>query len=478
MLPYDRVVSPPALGRLLAGWETDDSHAYVALASRISLLVLDGRVSLRTRLPSERELASVLNLSRATVAKAYARLRERGFLASQQGSGSWIRLPGDSTQPPSGVSMESVPGLIDLRQASPSAPSGLHIAVQAAADDLPRHLKDNGYSLDGLPALRSIIAQRYQEQGAPTMAEQIHVTSGAQHALGLVLRAFTKPGDRILVDDPTYPNGLDAIRQAGLRPVSVPLTNQGWDLDMFAATLRRTDARVAYLIPDFHNPTGFLLNEDGRERLAAIAARNRTILVIDETMRELGVDTKPLAPLSAYAKSGQIISLGSASKSFWGGLRVGWIRTDLEKFGSLTQTRRSVDLGTPILEQLIAAYLLTHDDDYLPQRIQSLREQRDALIGALTQHVSNWSWRSPEGGLSLWVDLGEAVSSKLAANAPDFGLSIVAGPRFGADGGHERHLRIPFTLPIDSYQEIGERLGQLASSPLRTRRVKAESGVI
>lgn len=478
VLPYDRVISTTSLGRLLAGWEQDDAHAYVALASRISLLVLDGRLLLRTRLPSERELATTLTLSRATVAKAYAQLRERGFLMSQQGSGSWIRLPGDSPQPPSGMPSELMPGLIDLQHASPTAPGGYHLAVQAAVDELPRHLHEDGYSLDGIAKLKSVVAKRYSAQGAQTSAEQIHITSGAQHALGLVLKAMTKPGDRVLVDDPTYPNGLDAIRQAGLRPVSVPMTSDGWDLDMLSATLRRTAPRLLYLIPDFHNPTGLQLDEAGRERLAALTSRHKVILVIDETMRELALDTPPLPPMSAYSKSGQIISIGSVSKTYWGGLRVGWIRTNLDNVSRLAQTRRSIDLGTPILEQLIATHLLSNNAEYLPARIEILLAQREALMHALREHVPSWSWLASRGGVSLWVDLGDAISSKLATNAPAFGLSLAAGPRFGADGGHERHLRIPFTLPAEAYDDIGRRLARLASSPLSGKRALADSEVI
>src|SRR3954451_10401403 len=188
-------------------------------------------------------------------------------------------------------------------RAAPRAPeAALQPALAAATAELPRHLPGSGSDAVGLPALRAAIAARFCERGAPTAAEQVLVTAGAQHAFALLLRVLAGPGDRVLVDHPTYPNALDAVRAAGARPVPVALASDGWDLDMLEATLRQSAPRLAYVIADHHNPTGLTLDAGGRARAVELARATRTPLVVDETMAELTLepDSAPPAPVAAH----------------------------------------------------------------------------------------------------------------------------------------------------------------------------------
>src|SRR5919199_128600 len=162
-----------------------------------------------------------------------------------------------------------------------------YAALAVATAELPRHLPGSGYEAAGLDALREAVAAHLTRRGAATATDQVLVTAGAQHALSLLLRVLAGPGDRVLVDHPTYPNALDAVRAAGARPVPVALRDDGWDLEMLAATVRQAAPRLAYLIPDHHNPTGLTLPAAERERLVALAQATRTRLVIDESMAEL-----------------------------------------------------------------------------------------------------------------------------------------------------------------------------------------------
>ena len=129
---------------------------------------------------------------------------------------------------------------------------------------------------------------------------------------------FTGPGDRVVVDHPTYPLAIAAIQGASCRPVGVSLPQTGWDIDGFAATLAQTAPRLAYLMPDFHNPTGRCMDATSREAIAAIAAHARTTLVVDETMVDLWFDAPPPPPLASFCPNGNVITLGSAGKMFLG----------------------------------------------------------------------------------------------------------------------------------------------------------------
>jgi DNA-binding transcriptional MocR family regulator len=436
-----------ALSALLGEWR-GSGPAYEALADRIRLLVLDGRVSVGARLPAERDLAQRLALSRTTVAAAYRRLRERGFARSTRGSGTVTRLPSSAPLQHAGVGDE----LLDFSKAAPPAPSLLAAAARAATDDLPAFLDDSGYDPIGLPVLREAIARRYTERGLATEAGQILVTVGAQQAIVLVARTLLARGDRALIEAPTYPHAYEALRAAGGRLVSVPVmtdTEDGWDMSVLESAIRRTNPVLAYVMPDFQNPTGRTMSAQLRTRMLETATGHGTIVVADETSAELNIDRRgEFLPLAAYAGTDEsdVVLIGSASKSFWGGLRIGWIRAQRPMIRRLAAMRSGIDLGTPILEQLVLARLLPNSTQILGERSAQLRAGRAALETEVARAFPLWDIPHVDGGLAAWVNIGLPMSSQLSLAARNYGLLITAGPRFGIDGAFERFLRVPITV--------------------------------
>ena len=209
----------------------------------------------------------------------------------------------------------------------------------------------------------------------------------------------------------------------------------------------QTAARMAYLIPDFHNPTGLCMDSSGRAELAKIAHETRMTLVVDETMVDLWLDAPPPAPVASHGRGAaktEVVTLGSTAKSLWGGLRVGWIRADAALITQLVGARAAVDLGTPVMDQLAAAYLLADDRSLLEQRREVLREQRAVLLGAVAEHLPDWRPTIGSGGMSVWMRMSAPVSTALAAVAPNFGVLLAAGPRFGVEGAFERFIRVPY----------------------------------
>jgi DNA-binding transcriptional MocR family regulator len=230
----------------------------------------------------------------------------------------------------------------------------------------------------------------------------------------------------------------------------VPCGPDGLDVDLLESTIRQVAPRVVYLIPDHRNPTGTSLTPEQRARVRALARRHRTTIVGDEVLRELTIDgPAPESFAGDGTSSGLVVSIGSASKSFWGGLRVGWVRAHPDLVARLASLRTHVDIGTPPMEQLVVTELLAGAGDVLASRRQVLRERRDLLVGLLHEHLPTWDVPVPAGGLSLWVDLGAPVSSALAATSVRHGVRIVPGPAFGVDGGLEHHLRVPFAESPD-----------------------------
>ncbi|WP_371637234.1 PLP-dependent aminotransferase family protein [Streptomyces zaomyceticus] len=447
------LLTPPPEGRF----------GYRELARAVREALLDGRVALRLRLPAERELATVLAVSRTTITGAYDLLRESGYAHSRRGAGTWTALPEGQAPTSLGAFHGDAGAALDLALAAPEAPAEeLSAALAAAAAELPRYAGSQGYHPYGLPALRAAVAERYTARGLPTLPDQILVTTGAQQALSLVLALLGRAGDRVLAENPSYTNALDAMRGRMLRITPVPVTETGWDTGLVDAALRQTAPRLAYLIPDFHNPTGHLMPQEQRRDIARAARATRTWLVVDETLTDIALDVPAPPPFAATAAAGdseQIVSVGSLSKSCWGGLRVGWVRAASRVVTELARVRITADLSGSVLDQLVAVALMERLDVILPKRVEELRLRRDALTSALARHLPEWRWTVPPGGMCLWIDLGRPGSSALAARALRHGVRVEGGARFGVDPGtHEHRLRIPYTLPEDAYEPAAERL--------------------
>ncbi|WP_412076258.1 PLP-dependent aminotransferase family protein [Streptomyces xanthophaeus] len=464
----DRTIGSRQLAALLPA-DVRARPGYRALADAVRTLILDGRIALHVRLPAERELAEAVGASRATVTGAYDLLRESGYVRSRRGSGTWTELP-EGHRPvgahaivgAGGYSADGDPG-IDLAIAAMGAPDGsLAEALAWAAPRLPGVARTPGYHPFGLPDLRAAVADRFTRRGLPTRPEQILVTAGAQQAFALVVSLLCGPGDRVVTESPTYANALDALRHARVRTGSIAVSDAGWDMEIAESTLRQTVPRLAYTIPDFHNPTGALMPQEQRLRLLAATRRTGTWLVVDETIADIALDVPAPAPLASLAPRGgadHVVTIGSLSKTHWGGLRVGWIRATEKMITELTAVRVAADMSGSVLDQLVALPLMEGLDRSLPARLAQLRIQREALVRSLQRHTPEWSWQLPPGGLSLWVDLGEPVSSALAERAAAAGVHIGRGARFGVDPGtFEHRLRIPYTLPAERLDEGVRRL--------------------
>ncbi len=456
MQPGD-ALSDRDLARLL-GTCRRPGPAYVTLAGALRALVLDGRLSLRARLPSERRLATTLGVSRTTTTAAYDLLRSEGYVESRRGSGSRIALPtGGAIDRELTSGIDPAPG-IDLTIAALPAPGATTEAVARATHDLARHLGGSGYDPRGLPSLRHAVAEHYTRRGLATDEEQIVITSGAQHALALLLDVLAAPGDPALVESPSYPNAFEALRRARVRFVPVPMQDDGWDVEMIAAFFRQGVSRLAYMIPDFHNPTGLLMSDPERAAVVAAASRAGAHVLVDETFAQLDLEPWRAVPqpMAAHDRDGRVVTIGSMSKAHWGGLRVGWIRCIAPLARRLVRARFALDLATPVLEQLVAERLLQTSETVLAERRALLTSRRDALAGALRRTVPHWRFVMPRGGLCLWVELGRADALAEAAEAE--GVRIIPGSTFTVDGTLDNRVRLPYTQPPEVLEDAVVRL--------------------
>jgi DNA-binding transcriptional MocR family regulator len=456
------VTNPDDLAIRLGRWSAGRGPLYLLLARRIRQLIDDGELAPGTPLPPDRALASALAVGRTTVVSAYDLLTQDGKIVRRQGSGTRVApaaLRPDAARPvdfgnPLFVHLlDPLDRVIQLTCAAPgTVPPEVAQAFRRALDT--EVVGDIGYYPQGHPALRSALAARFTARGLPTSPAQIIVTTGAQQALSLLGRLFVAPGDKVMVETPTYPGALEVFRESSAVFKAVPYG----DIDAMIRTIKAERPAVAYVIPSYHNPTGAVMSTLARRRLAEATAEFGVRLIEDEVLADLGFDGDLPDPVAAF---GAAVTVGSLSKVVWGGLRVGWIRAPESVIMQLARIKAVHDLGSNHLTQVAAAELVTNLQPLRAQRVQALRAQHDRLCAELAEHLPEWRFTPAPGGQCLWIELpyGDAVS--FAQLALRHGVAVLPGMSLDALGGSKGHLRIPF---LETPDTLGVAVRNLATA--------------
>ncbi len=477
-----RESGPRLAGLLLAELGADaDGPLYLRISDGLKRLVDRGDVALGTVLPAERSLARSLAVSRSTVVAAYERLKNDGWLDSRRGSGTWVRRPDPAPERVDAVATGRLfltadgqvgrstvgaasfpPGTIDLSVAALPATQAVRETLAALdSPELDELLGHHGYLPHGLPALRDTVAQRMSARGLRTVGERIVITTGAHQAISLIARQTVQPGDSVVMESPTFPGALDVFRRFGARPVPLPLDEHGARTELLEDIILRSNARLVYLSPDFHNPTGTVLPLERREQVARIAERTGITVIEDQSMAELDLDGHGLPPsIASLAPEATVLTIGSTAKLFWAGLRTGWVHTPSDWGVRMLATKTVADLGSPLLDQLLSVRLLERSDEIHRERTSQLRPQRDTLAHALTERLPDWRFTLPSGGLSLWVHLPSGNAEEFTEHALAHRVAIVPGPALSVDDGNRRAIRLAYVDTEDRLEEAARRLAE------------------
>ncbi|MEW2359775.1 PLP-dependent aminotransferase family protein [Spirillospora sp. NPDC029432] len=467
----DRFRDPGELAEILGDWTSGPGPLYGKLARALRLAVLDGAIDPGERLPSERALARALVVSRATVVTAYDELRGLGIVDSRRGSGTRVlrqpaaSRPGADGRVPGGRATSIFQRLIDgpaevisLRHAMEGAVPELGEELAGLlAEDLPALMEDTGYHPSGLPALRAAVAARFTAAGLRTGPEQVLITTGVSQALALAAQMYLRPRSVVVVESPGWPGCFDVFRAAGARLVGVPLDEDGIRVDALARAFAEHRPDLLYVMPTVHNPTGTLMSRARRGRIAEIAAEHRVPVLEDNAYGSGGPDTPP--PIAAHAPPGaEILSADSLAKSVWGGLRTGWVRAPAGTIERLARHKALADLGSPILDQALAARLLPRLPEIAAARGAVLRQRLAHLTALLNERLPEWRFDPPAGGSALWIELPGRDARAFAQVALRHGVEVVPGTTMDPTGAHDGHLRLPYTFPADVLTEVTARL--------------------
>lgn len=335
---------------------------------------------------------------------------------------------------------------------------------------------------EGYEPLREMIARHTSRYGVKAGPENVLITSGSQQALDLIGKLLINPGDRVLVEAPTYLGALQAFNVYGAEYVSVPSDEDGIRTDLLEGPLR-SGPKFMYVLPNFQNPGGTTLSEGRREQLVLLADRFGIPIVEDDPYGQLRYEGEHLPPLVVLDRVnlrrdngysiGNVIYLSTFSKTLAPGLRLGWIVAPPDVITKMIQLKQGADLHTSTFTQVVAYEVAR--DNFLDEHIKVIRrvygERRDAMLASLEEFFPpEVSWTRPKGGLFLWVTLPEGMNcQKLFETAIKENVAFVPGDSFYANNGAEgrRHFRLNFSyVPPDQIREGIRRLSTAVKNQL------------
>ncbi|MGE5590288.1 MAG: PLP-dependent aminotransferase family protein [Bacillota bacterium] len=470
---------------------------YQQIAQAIMEQVRLGRLRPGDRLPPTRDLADQLEVTRSTVVAAYQELEERGWVTSHVGKGTFIQgrptegrtaaAAADDT-PPAGeasgtrlvtreelrrlVRMMDRPGLISLASGIPALDA---FPVERLRRALDLVLKRQGAaalqydSPEGYWPLRERIAAYLGGLGAVVHPAEVLITSGTQQGATLVARVLLRPGDVVLLDQPTYAGALDAFEAAGALTMGVPADSDGILPDALDDLARRLRPRLLYLVPACQGPAAHQLPADRRRRVLDVARQRGFTVVEDDSFRELRYVGQPESPLKALDEAGQVIHLGSFSKTLAPGLRVGYVVAGGAWLEDLAEAKQTADLHTStLIQRAVDAYLDSGDMEAQLSRTREVSGQRrQAMLAALRQRLpEEVEWWEPEAGPFLWLRLPPDVTAVAAyVSALEHGVAFAIGAGFFPDRLDRGLARLNFAaLPPDQIETAVARLTEAMAS--------------
>ena len=437
---------------------------YRQIADQIQAMIRAGRLHAGERLPTIRALGDELEITRLTVHRAFRELGSRGCLEATVGRGSFVRSApvarGASTVPSGTMTADAVMADIQkygastgMRNLAHSEPDPALIpadqfwdCLESLRSDAAAHVQY--VSPQGDLMLREQLTVLLRGRGISAAPEEILVTSGVTQGMSLVAQALARPGDRVVVEQPTYLGLLHILEAQGLRPVGLPLDREGPRLDLLERIITSERPRFFYTIPTFHNPTGRSMSMRRRRELLALAARHGLLLVEDDIYHRMAYDRPPPRALKSLDDDDHVIYLDGLSKAILPGVRSGFAVAPRPLLERMLSLRRAADLcGPSTLQRAMAEFLRRgHVNRHIKKILPRYKKRRDALMAALKAKMPRAvTWTHPEGGFSCWLTLPPLESmGDLYRAALDRGVVFSPGEVFLAEPGSAWHLRLCF----------------------------------
>jgi DNA-binding transcriptional MocR family regulator len=460
-----------------------DRPLYLQIADGIARLIASGDLAPGDRLPTVRALARQLSVTRVTVHNAYSHLQAGGLTESTVGRGTFVAGSGEANASSAGrpapwygpvdMGLQLLRGgevdSFALAEPDPDlAPAEAFMGILREISDPAASLLRYG-ATEGDPKLREQIAVRLRRRGVEVDPEEILITTGSTQALSLVAQCLARPGDRVLVEQPTYFGFLSTLKVHDIQPLGVPMDHEGPDPEALERLIVRERPRFLYTMPSFHNPTGVTMSDARRRAVRDLSVRYSLPVVEDDIFHSLSYGKggeAPGRPMKADDERGLVYYVDSFSKSLLPGLRIGYMIAPTAHRPRIAALHYAATLGNAhILQRALAVFLESGGyDAHLKKVIPLYRKRRDALMKALKKEMpEGTSWTTPEGGFCCWVTLPAGLSSEEVFRlSMDRGVTFAPGHLFEAQPRSQPRLRLCFgSLSPERIRDAIGVLGQI-----------------
>lgn len=326
-------------------------------------------------------------------------------------------------------------------------------------------------STEGDTKLRELLVEKYRKWGLHIGLENLVITTASQQGLDLLAKLFINPGDKVIVGLPSYLAGLSSFRFYGGDLHGIQLDEHGMRSDLLEDKLtelhnKGIKPKFIYVIPDFQNPAGITMPESRRKEIIALAKKFDVLIVEDSPYRELRFEGEAQTMINALDNSGHVITLGTFSKIFVPGFRIGWVIAHKDVADKFVMVKQSSDLCTsPFVQKIAAKYIeMGFYEENLQKTIIMYKKKKDVMMKAFDEFMPEGvTWTNPDGGLFLFLRLPEYMDSQeLFMEAIKEKVAFVIGSVFHCDGSGKNTMRINFSYA--SEKEIVEGVKRLASA--------------
>jgi DNA-binding transcriptional MocR family regulator len=468
-----------------------DSPLYAQIAETLVQQVARGALRPGDRVPSLRQLSQQQHVSVSTALQAYMWLENRGYLEARPQSGFYVRTPFAGLIPepkfeatpskPAALGNNAVlAGILEASADPANVPFGagcispemfpnrkLNLILREVVRQRPLHSANYDFP-PGVEGLRHQIARRALAAGCRLSPRDVVITSGAQEAINLSLRAVTRPGDIIAVESPTYFGILESAASLKIKVLEISTHPQrGMDLDELEQAIQKHSVKACVIMTNCHNPLGYVLPDGYKQALVELTARRNVAVIEDDLYGDLAFDDRRPWTAKSFDRKGLVLLCSSCSKALSPGYRIGWVwagrfQAEVERLKFITS------MAAPSLQQWVVAEFLSSGgyDRHLKRLRAKLAGQVESLRQAVSQCFPQGTRISrPAGGHMLWIELPPKIDAmKLWRAARSEHISILPGPIFSAAGRYKNHIRLNAGIaPSEARYRALATLGRLCA---------------
>lgn len=468
--------------------------------SQITELINSGTLDTGARLPSTRELAKMIDVNRTTVIRVYEELWAQGYIESTPGSYTTVRkrkpiifmeeedvndnnLKQNIYRDYLGLKYDPIMhyiengerienGKINFLQLAPDTRLLDKQQIKACMRDVLNETKTNPFDFTharGYQPLRQEIVKHMKLHNIHAEDKNILVTNGSLQALQLIFQVFSKPGDYIAIESPTYSIILHFIKIFQLKIIEIPLTDEGMDLKVLKRVLKKTSVRFIYTLPTYQNPTGISMPQNKREELLHICESKDCIIIEDSIEEEMKYFGKAHLPIKSIDQKGQVIYLGAFAKVLAPGLRIGWIIGSPECIKKLTVLKSIFEISSSTMNQMLLYHFFKRGafELHLRKTMRVFRKRMKVAINSIKKYVpaEKIEWTEPTGGYMIWVKLLTKPIENIEIHFSDYGVMIHNGKYFFVKEQSHNYVRICISQSNESEIEEGiKKIGKAINS--------------